>query len=217
MLRHALIGRAVDDHRVRQVIDVQVFDELRDVGGASCWPRAPPSSPSIGNALLGQQHLLAGHDAAQAQVELELVAQAHAFRGDLLEQHAADRARPDQADRDGVRRQIEARMHGAQRARGVLAVDHHRDVALGRALRDGVHVHARRTQRVEHLARHAGQAGHAVADHGEDREVLVDLDALDLAFLDLAIERGGHDARGALGLDAREWRSRSNARSCPAK
>ena len=93
-------------------------------------------------------------------------------------------------------------MHGAQRARGVLAVDDHRDVALRSALRDGVHVHGRRTERVEHLARNAGKPGHAVADHGEDRQVLVDRDALDLAFLDLAIEGGGDHARSALGFDA---------------
>ena len=41
-----------------------------------------------GNALLGQQHLLAAHDAAQPQVELEFVAQARAFGAELLEQCA---------------------------------------------------------------------------------------------------------------------------------
>ena len=64
-------------------------------------------------------------------------------------------------------------------------------------------VHARRAQRVEHLARHAGQSRHAVADHGKDGELRVHLDALDLPFLDLAIEGGGNHACGAFGLDAR--------------
>ncbi len=110
--------------------------------------------------------------------------------------------RADEADRDGVRRQIEA--GSARRAARAWPPcrPRPRRCCARRALRDGVHVHGRRTQRVEHLAGDARQTRHAVADHGEDGEVLVDLDALDLAFLDLAIERGGDHARGALGFDA---------------
>ena len=64
-----------------------------------------------------------------------------------------------------------SRARRAARAWPGLAVDHHRDVALRGALRDGAHVDAGAAQRAEHLAGHAGRAGHAVADHGEDRQI----------------------------------------------
>ena len=87
------------------------------------------------------------------------------------EQRAADQARPDQSDRDGVRRQVERRVHRAQRPGGVLLLDDDRDVPLRRALRDGAHVDRGLRQRAEDLRRGAGRAGHAVADHREDAAV----------------------------------------------
>ena len=84
---------------------------------------------------------------------LQLARQPLDLRRELIEQHAADAARADQADRDRVRRQVEARMHRAQRARRVLAVDHDRDVALGRALRDRAHVDRRRCRARRRLSR----------------------------------------------------------------
>ena len=159
--------------------------------------------PSMENTLLRQQHLLAGHQPTHSQVELEVAQQAFALGSDLLEQHAAHGTWADQANRNRVRRKIEPGMHCTQRARRFLLIDDHGNVALGRALRDRMHVDARRAERVEHLARHAGQARHAIADHRQDRQIAIDRDALDLAFLDLAIERGGDHARGAFGFDAR--------------
>ena len=62
------------------------------------------------------------------------------WRGELIEQHAPDRARSDHADREGVRRQVQPGVHRAQRAGRAAALDHHGDVALRGALRDGAHV-----------------------------------------------------------------------------
>ena len=80
--------------------------------------------------------------AAHAQVELDLLAQPLALRGQLVEQHAPHGARADDADRERVRREIEPGVHRAQRARGVAPVDDRGDVALGGALRDRAHVDA---------------------------------------------------------------------------
>ena len=66
-----------------------------------------------------------------------------ALRGELIEQHAADGAGPDHADRDRVRREIEARSApSAAPASLACAVDDDRDVALGCALRDRADVDA---------------------------------------------------------------------------
>ena len=148
------------------------------------------------DALLRQQHLLRREDAPHPQVELEVAPQALALRGQLVEQHAADGTRADHADRDRVRREIEARVHRAQRPRRGLARDDHRDVALGGALRDGANVDRGAAEGAEHLAGDAGNAGHAVTDHREDREVRVELDRLDLALLELARERRADHRRG---------------------
>src|SRR2546430_16083208 len=50
-------------------------------------------------------------------------------------------------------RQIQTRMHRAQRARGAASLDHRGDVALGGALGDGAHVDAGSAERGEHLDR----------------------------------------------------------------
>ena len=55
---------------------------------------------------------------------------------DLGEQRAADEPRPDQAHGQWQGRQVEAAVHGAQRALRVLLVDQHRDVVLAAPLRD---------------------------------------------------------------------------------
>ena len=135
---------------------------------------------------------------------LNCCAQPLALRGELIEQHAPDRARSDDPDRERVRREVQTGVHGAQRARGLAAVDHDGDVALRGALRDRAHVDAGGAERVEHLGRDARRAGHAIADDGEDRQVRVDVDALDLAFLQLALEGPQHDRGGALGLLLRD-------------
>jgi hypothetical protein len=70
-----------------------------------------------------EQHPLRRENAAHAQIQVEIAAQALPLRRELLEQHRTDRARADQADRHGVRRQIEARVDGAQGARTLLLVD----------------------------------------------------------------------------------------------
>ena len=135
---------------------------------------------------------------------LELLAQPRALRGELIEQHPPHRARADDAHRDGVRRQVQPGVHRAQRAHGTAAVDHRGDVALGCALGDGAHVDPRHAERGEQLRRHARRAGHAVADHREDRQVGIDVDALDLAAFELALEGAAHDGGRLLRLLLRD-------------
>src|SRR6185369_4537976 len=61
-------------------------------------------------------------------------------------------------------------------------------------------VHVRRAERVEYLARNAGSACHPVTDDREDGQVRVDVDILDLPFLQLPLERMTHDRGGTLSL-----------------
>src|SRR5207237_878924 len=72
------------------------------VGGAP----APESHPRF-----REQHAPRSEHAAHAQIELALPSQPLALRGELIEQHTAHRAGPDHADGDGVRREIQSRMH----------------------------------------------------------------------------------------------------------
>ena len=104
------------------------------------------------------------------------------LRGQLLQQHTANHARPDEADGDGIRREIETGMHGTQGTRRVTAIDDHRDVALARTLGNGADIHRGVAQSAEHLRSHTMRAGHAIAHHRKDGAAERDLDALDLSF-----------------------------------
>ena len=95
-------------------------------------------------------------------------------------------------------------MHRTQRARGAAAVHHRGDVALGGALGDGAHAHPGGAECAEHLGGDAGRARHAVADHREDRQIGVDVHALDLSLDQLTLEGPPRDVRGALGLLLRD-------------
>src|SRR5690606_23816324 len=128
-----------------------------------------------------EMHAPVAHDAAYAQIQLQLARQAFDLRCALIQQDAADRAWPDQAARNGVRREIEARVHRAQRARRMLAVDDGGNVSFRRALSDGAYAYTRRAQRVEDFGGDAVRARHAVADHREDAAPGVDFDAVDLS------------------------------------
>ena len=63
---------------------------------------------------------------------------------------------------------------------------------------------ARGAQGCEDLGRDARGAGHAIAHHGKDRQIRVDVDTLHLAVLELALEGAAHDRGGALGLLLRD-------------
>ena len=151
----------------------------------------------------GERHPLRSGNPAHAKVELEIAAQPLGLPRDLIEQRAADQARADQADRNGVRRQIETRVHGAQRTGAAAAVDDHRDVSFRGTLGDRPHVHRRGAEGLEHLGGDAVRARHAVADHCENAAAAIDLDALDLALPQLRVERATHDPFGALCLRLR--------------
>ncbi|MNU69265.1 hypothetical protein D3C71_586480 [compost metagenome] len=72
-------------------------------------------------------------------------------------------------------------MRGTQRAGRIGACHRHRDVALGRPLRDRQDVHLRPAQRFEQSCGHAWLARHAIADRGQHADALADLHALHLA------------------------------------
>src|SRR3546814_2677032 len=73
--------------------------------------------------------------------------------GQLRQQRAADVARPDQSDRQAVRRQPEGGVRDAQRARGLGGGNRHRDVALARALGDRPHRSEEHTSELQSLMR----------------------------------------------------------------
>ena len=184
---------------MRQVIGVDVGDEGVDVGGHAVrvlgrLPAVERQGPVI------EHHAPAAHDAAHAQVHVQLALKARQLAVDLRQQRAADDAGTDHADRQRVRRQVEGRVHGAQRARGLPGVDHDRDVALGGALGDGADVDRGIGERREELAGNARRAGHAVADHGEDGAAAGHRHALDLPFAQLGLEGPAHDLLGAARL-----------------
>ena len=192
-------GRAVDDHRVREVAGVDVLHELPP-GRSGRRSSSASRQCVIGTAVSARVIFFDVRMPRSRRSRLEVVGEPAHLRRELIEEHAADRSRPDQPDRDGVRRQVEAGVHRAERARGLLAVDDHRDVALGRALRDRADVDAGGAERVEQLGGDARRAGHAVADDGEDAAVAGDVDPLDLSLPQLALERLAHDRCGALRL-----------------
>ena len=129
-----------------------------------------------------QVHLLRTSNAANAQVEARLAAKTVQLRGQLLQQHTANHARPDETNGNGVRRKIETGMHGTQGTRRIAAIDDHRDVALAGTLRNGADVHRGVTQGAEHLRSHTVRAGHAIAHHGKDGAAERDFDTLNLSF-----------------------------------
>ena len=60
---------------------------------------------------------------ADPQVQLEIAAEAFDLACELVEEDATHGSRSDQTDRYRVRREVEARMHGAQRPRRVPSID----------------------------------------------------------------------------------------------
>ena len=125
---------------------------------------------------------------------------------------------PMHADRDGLRRQIEARVHGADRARHVLGVDDGRDVALGRALRDRAHVDAGDAQACRKTGpRCPGRPAMSSPTTATMAQALRDADALHLPFAELDGERALDDRTHLLRGCLRARRSRSSARSCLAR
>ena len=71
-------------------------------------------------------------------------------------------------------------MHSAYGLAPLAVVDDERDVALGRALRDGDDVHRRIGNRAEDARRDAGHVGHPRADHRDRRQSRLNRDVLDL-------------------------------------
>ena len=71
-------------------------------------------------------------------------------------------------------------MRCPQGARRLVGIDHGRDIALGRTLRDRADVDTGAAQRPEEAPRHARRARHPVADYRDDALCVSDVDALDL-------------------------------------
>ena len=100
--RDLLTRAAVHQYGMRQVVQTHVLDKARDVrlALAPLVLSAPVTAHDVG---IGQQHALRADDAAHPQIEAELAAQVRALRGELIEQHAPDRARADHTGRQRIR------------------------------------------------------------------------------------------------------------------
>src|SRR6185437_14788211 len=188
---HLRAGRAVDQNAVWQVLYEDVLDERLHVRGslALLVLRAPPVQR---HTRVREHHPLRPQQPAYAQVELGLSVQALALRGDLVQQDPADRARTDHADGQSVRREVQAGMDGTQRSSRALTIDDDRNIPLRGALCDRAHIHGGGAERVEHLPRDAGGAGHAVTDDCKDGQLVVDGNALYLSFVQLTLEGTAH-------------------------
>ena len=216
--RHLVARRAVDDHRVRQVVGVHVVLEARP-GRTGCPPPScvPPAVEA--DRLVGQQHLASTSSAAHAQIEAEVAQQP---RAPARRSARAARCRP-RPGRPGRSRSCAAtdrtaRAPTAARAcvcRSSMTTEMLRSdepCAMARTLTPAP------AERAEHVGGDAGRAGHAVADDRQD------------AVAASARRRPGSGRRAAraakarrtvcgraLGVASRAPRSRSNARSCPAR
>jgi hypothetical protein len=82
------------------------------------------------NAGVAEQHPARAGNRPHSQVEIELLGQAIILLVQLPQQCCSDDARPDQADRDGLVRQVKAGMCSTQCPRRVGGVHDGRDVAL---------------------------------------------------------------------------------------
>ena len=157
--------------------------------------------------------------AAHAQVEPEVAREPLDLRRELIEQHAADRARA----RSGRSRSCAATgksRHARHAARARSAAPS----MTTEMLRSDAPCAIARTltpdapSALNTLRGDAGRAGHAVADHGEDAAV-----ARSTSTLWICPSRSSRSnasrttALGALRLRLRAPRSRSSARSCPAR
>ena len=169
------------------VIDKFVQLEVTRPGAETVAPTAQL------DASLVEQHAFRSRNGADTQVEVQCAGQPLRLALYLLEQYRADRARPDQPDRQRLRRQVEARVHGAQRTHGVAVVDDRRDISLRRTLCNGAHVDAGAAETAEYLGCHAGCAGHAVTDDGENAAAGRDIDRMDLAGVQFGAKRGLDD------------------------
>jgi hypothetical protein len=98
MLRDLLAGAAIDDHRMRQMLGIDVILEAQHVRRLAVFQRIAPAAESDGR--IRQRHGARGHDAAQPQIDMKIARQPLALRGELLDQHAADGTRPDDPQRD---------------------------------------------------------------------------------------------------------------------
>ncbi|SBV36226.1 hypothetical protein STPYR_11156 [uncultured Stenotrophomonas sp.] len=197
-LGHLGAAAAIDDQRMRQARGQQVVGERVQVqrlrGGIE------RGLPVALHAACFQQHVAARGDCAQAQVQPRPRQQLRLGAAQLLQQCRTDVAGADHAHREGLRRQPEPGMRGAQRLGRVLAIDDHRDVALRGTLRDGENVDLRPPQCLEQARRHARLSGHAVAHRRQHADARAELHALHLPGGQLVRERLCHRIACTLGL-----------------
>ena len=156
-------------------------------------------------------------DAAHAQVEVQ-----GAQALELASAICASSTRPTvpgpiKPDRQRVRRQIERRVHGAQRLGGDLPstttemLRSEAPCAMARTLI------AASPSELNTLAATPCAPAMPSPTTARIAEARAHVDVLNLAVAQLRIERPAHRLLGARRLGRREWRSRSSARSCPAR
>lgn len=134
----------------------------------------------------------------------------------LPQHHRTDIARPDQTNRHGLWREIKTRVHRSQRAGRINFRNGNRNVALGRTLRNGTHIHIGACKLGKHFRRDALGARHAIAHHGQNRDVRRDTHRFDLSTIQFTREICCSRPIARWRLDWLAPHNKSNAQNCLA-
>ena len=122
LISHGIAGAAVDDHRMRQMIGMDMLGEALQVQRRSIMGKRAGTSILI-QFVQCQRHPAGVRQRPQSQIDTRLMQQASSGPIDLAKQCPPDLTGTDQADRNGLVGQPECRMHGAQCARRLGTVD----------------------------------------------------------------------------------------------
>ena len=202
MRRRARRRRRVDDDAVGNVVARQVPSQQRQVcGDRGLGPRQQGRPVRAGvEARVAERHASARRDAQDPDVDVELLPERGGLLRELRQKGPADQPRPHDGDGQRQRREVEAAVHGAQGAHGVLLVDEDRDVVLGAALRDRPDVDVGLGQGAKHRGGDSLALVHEAAHRGQHGAVADALDRGDAPRSDRVREARPQRAQGPVCL-----------------
>ncbi len=111
-LRHLAARRAIDEDGVGQMFDAHVLHEAIKIRRRRALFVPGPPIVQL-HPRIGQQHTFRAQQSAHPQIELDLIVQAGGLGCDLIQQNPSDASGSDDPNRQRMRRQIQARVHGA--------------------------------------------------------------------------------------------------------
>ena len=209
-------GGAIDDHRVRQVLGSHVLRERLEVRRrpSASASRQPASLSPASSSTMCRESMM-----PRTRTSMRKFSRSTGACDSSCDSSAAPTSPgPMMPTEHGLVREVEPRVHGPQRARRVCAIDHRRDVPLGRPLRDGAHVDPRAPSAPKNAAATPGVRAISSPTAARMLHPGTPVDPLDLA---LARSRPRTPARAVLRASSpcvtRARRSRSSARSWPAR